>query len=297
MLSINRMDEYITGERFSELADFSIADMGVVNKCRDDLCKYKIPRNGKITKDVLEKIQISKIFFIQPNSLAFFANSVLPNINHNFILITHNSSYTVGLMSNSIDSLEEIKVASAKIINNKNLIKWFGINMVPNNKCQGILDGLPNTHLLPKIKHKILEDNKLNLKINLIYINFSKNTHNSRKAVMDKLINNGFKTNNNKEWSKFIEELSTYKFCCCPRGKGVDTHRMYEALCLNVIPIVELNDIIYNYFNDLPILWVDDWSIINTEYLNTKYEEMKTKKYNTDKLNFGYWKDTILNTI
>ena len=291
------MNEYITGTKFSELADFSVADTARVDKTKEDLCKYKIPRHVKITSEVKKQIELSKIFFIQPNSLSYFACSVLPHIINNFILITHNSSYTVGLMDTTIDSMEEIKTASNKIINNEKLFRWFGLNMMPGNKCEGILDGLPDPYLLPEIKYKILQDNKLNLKTNLIYINFSTKTHKCRPKILDKIIKNGFKKNNGKDWDKFIEELSTYKFCACPRGNGVDTYRMYEALCLNVIPVVEKNIIIYNYFNDLPILWIDNWDIITPEYLNMKYEEIKNKSYNLDKLNFSYWKEKILNML
>tara|TARA_B100000424_G_scaffold244013_1_gene213985 strand:+ start:8769 stop:9644 length:876 start_codon:yes stop_codon:yes gene_type:complete len=288
---------YITGTKFSELADFSVADIETTNKNKDDLSKYKIARGAKKTKEIINQIQLSKIFFIQPNSLADFAYSVLPHIINNFILITHNSSYTVGLMDTQIDSIKEIRVASNKIINNKNLLRWFGLNMIPGDKCEGILDGLPNPHLLPEIKYKFLEDNKLNLKTNLIYINFSTKTHNCRHQILKILKKNKLKINNGNPWDKFIKELSTHKFCACPRGNGVDTHRMYEALCLNVIPVVEKNIIIYNYFNDLPILWIDNWDIITPEYLNIKYEEIKSKSYNLDKLNFSYWKEKILNML
>ena len=48
-------------------------------------------------------------------------------------------------------------------------------------------------------------------------------------------------------WEKKTERTKTwelhdnYSFELCPEGNGMDTHRFYEALFLNTIPIVKKN--------------------------------------------------------
>ena len=49
-----------------------------------------------------------------------------------------------------------------------------------------------------------------------------------------------------------------------------------------------------NPFNDLPILFVDNYDDITTEYLNEKYEEFKQMEFNLDKLDVSYWHKKIL---
>jgi hypothetical protein len=102
--------------------------------------------------------------------------------------------------------------------------------------------------------------------------------------------------NKNKHmlWSKYIEELSKYKFAISPEGNGIDCHRTWECLYLGVIPIViESNEMLY--FNDLPILFVKSYDIITKEYLEKTYSNFyKDKVFNLEKLNISYWKKTML---
>lgn len=46
-------------------------------------------------------------------------------------------------------------------------------------------------------------------------------------------------------------------------------------------------------FDDLPVIIVNDYREISEDFLNQKYEEMKYKKYNYEKLYIHYWKNLI----
>ena len=49
-----------------------------------------------------------------------------------------------------------------------------------------------------------------------------------------------------------------------------------------------------NEFDDLPILFINDWTDIEgEEYLEKKYNEITSKTWNMDKLKFSYWKNLI----
>ena len=88
------------------------------------------------------------------------------------------------------------------------------------------------------------------------------------------------------------KELSLYKFVLCPPGAGVDTHRLWESLYLNCIPIVERSTI-NKLYDDLPILVVNNWNDITENYLNIKYKEIENNKlnkiYNMEKITLKYW--------
>ena len=55
-----------------------------------------------------------------------------------------------------------------------------------------------------------------------------------------------------------------YSFELCPEGNGLDTHRFYEALLLNTIPIVKRNSLESMYIQ-FPCVIVDDWKEITKE--------------------------------
>jgi hypothetical protein len=88
------------------------------------------------------------------------------------------------------------------------------------------------------------------------------------------------------------EVLSKYKFILSPRGGGVDCHRTWEALYLDIIPIV-LSSSINELYEELPILVINDWNEITEDFLNQKYIEISNKKergeYNMKKLYLRYW--------
>jgi len=99
---------------------------------------------------------------------------------------------------------------------------------------------------------------------------------------------------------KCYDLISKYKFILSPQGAGLDCHRTWEALYLDIIPIV-LSSTINEIYEDLPILVVKDWNEITEDFLNEKYREISLKKergeYNIEKMFCSYWINTIKNKI
>lgn len=103
---------------------------------------------------------------------------------------------------------------------------------------------------------------------------------------------------NNNDSLNYLKKISQSKFMVCPRGCGIDTYRMWDCIYLGCIPIIIKYEG-YKQFEDLPILFLEDWEEINNideEFLNKKWSEMLEKDYNYDKLNLEYWKNKILNS-
>lgn len=95
---------------------------------------------------------------------------------------------------------------------------------------------------------------------------------------------------------EYYKELPKFKFVLSPPGAGLDCHRTWELLYLGCIPIVQKSTI-SELYEDLPILVVDKWDDITKEFLERKYEEIKTMKengkYNMEKLYIQYWLNLI----
>jgi hypothetical protein len=137
---------------------------------------------------------------------------------------------------------------------------------------------------------------------NLVYMNFLVRTYPPEREVC-------YSTFYGKPWvtlghsektldarKQFLIDIRNHLFVLCPRGNGVDTHRLWETLYMGSIPIVK-RDIAVRDFTDLPILFVDDWNEITEDYLLEKYEEMKGRTWNMKKLTFTYWKERILKAL
>jgi hypothetical protein len=91
---------------------------------------------------------------------------------------------------------------------------------------------------------------------------------------------------------RYLLNLKSHKFTLCPRGNGIDTHRIWESLYMGCIPIVKRN-MVHKDWLDLPILWIDDWSEITQESLEIAYATMRWGDYALEKLNVSYWINKI----
>jgi len=133
---------------------------------------------------------------------------------------------------------------------------------------------------------------------NLVYMNFSIDTYPSdRQSCYDTFKDKPWVTVGILEGRRsFLQEIRNHTFVLCPRGNGLDTHRLWETLYMGSIPIVKRH-IGLNEFTDLPILFIDDWSDVTEEKLRATAHEFATRQWNLEKLKFSYWKKRILSQV
>jgi hypothetical protein len=186
----------------------------------------------------------------------------------------------------------------------------FCVNKVSDdNNTFGIPLGISNdtdespAHRICGNKDVFIDIMETNInKKNLAYINFTLSTFISeRKLVFDMFSNENWVKVGKTEttWDgnrKYLMDIKSSKFVFCPRGNGVDTHRLWESLYMGSIPIVKYEST-HHLFKDLPILFVNEWNEINEDFLNKKYIEIINKKWNLDKLKISYWENMIKNKI
>ena len=151
-----------------------------------------------------------------------------------------------------------------------------------------------------------IESNELN--INLIYFAFRTNTDKNRTSAETR------KTNINRETiintlkkkgysfpmlppKEYIKSLLMAKFCPSPEGNGIDCHRHWESLYCKTIPIIEHNEKMKTKLKNLPVIYTIDYSEINDEYLNEKYNEMLDIEYDFSSLFLSYYNETEKNKI
>ena len=174
----------------------------------------------------------------------------------------------------------------------------FGIPLGITNDCDDseLHKIFGNKDIMVQVSNSKIE------KENLCYLNFNISTFpTERKFIFDNFANKywvkvGDIENTLMGRKKFLEEIKSSKFVFCPRGNGIDTHRLWETLYMGSIPIVKY-EITHELFTDLPILFINDWSEINEDFLEQKYVEMIDKEWNMEKLKLSYWVNFIKNKI
>ena len=78
------------------------------------------------------------------------------------------------------------------------------------------------------------------------------------------------------------------KFVIAPRGNGWDTHRLWEALYLGCVPIVESSGL-DELDSHLPILIVKSWSSLNEKTLEDVYERFLPRLKFQERLHRPFW--------
>ncbi len=263
---------------------------------------------GRIKKNILEvfHIEIAPYYELPKRSAIIFLGHLhksFDSINqidklYNKIKKNHDQSYILLIGKGDYEFDERF----AKNIP-KNLKRIFANNVnVKNQNVSYFPMGrdFRNAHLFDKFS-PILK------KPILCYCNFSLNTHPLRQILFDSIKTREFikfaHMGNFLSYSitreKFFEDLQFSKFVICPRGNGLDTFRMWDCLYLGTIPIVVKEAIFQKELEDLPILFInkyEDYSKLTKEYLEHKYLEMLSKKYNFKKLLLSYWFDQVEKT-
>jgi hypothetical protein len=92
---------------------------------------------------------------------------------------------------------------------------------------------------------------------------------------------------------EYMESLTRHKFIFCPEGSGIDTFRIWEALSVGCIPILERSYFSHYFGQLLPILVVNDFLDVTQELLIKAYEEIMSKDYELQRLTKKYWLDRI----
>ena len=87
-----------------------------------------------------------------------------------------------------------------------------------------------------------------------------------------------------------MEDLRRSKFTISPPGAGIDCHRIWESVAVGTVPIVE-NCHNISFYEDMPILIIENWDEVQEEHLNEQYDKIINKS--KDKLYLDYWVDKL----
>lgn len=259
---------------------------------------------------MIDSIQINKLSKLHNKKNIRFCKTdyllsefeYIKTLNYDIILISGNSDYAI------TDDI--INIAP------KNIKKWYAQNALVNNPIlEPIPIGLENQ--LPSLREghgigygdRVIEREKIFAAINskkkipnkFIYANFNINTNvNHRLPVKDICLSTDFILwqEPNLTINDFFNQILDHKMIVCPAGNGVDTHRLWEVLYCDRVPIIiKLGPYkIYELYKQLPIIILDSIEKLKDyNFLINKYNLIKSNLYNKNLLSNKYWINKIQN--
>ena len=235
-----------------------------------------------------ENLKNKDTVFVKTDLLEDYFKKVHPKIKVKYILLSHNSD-------DKVDSRHK-RYLDSKIIH------WFAQNLVEEfaDNVSVIPIGLENRWYLKNGKLRSLkkfENFKYNKDLFALSA-FNTETHEERLELLESVKSNRLINKpeiNNK--TEYLDYVSRSKFVLCPEGNGPDTHRVWESLLFESIPVMKeskFTNILEK--SDVPILTLNNWSEIkdlDSEILNNFYEQNKVR-FNSNKYSyFSFWENKI----
>jgi hypothetical protein len=235
-------------------------------------------------EEFLNVCRAAKTIFVYTHLLDYFEKYIAPRLNNDFVLVTHNSDDAVGL-------------SRLALLNHPNLVAWFAQNAhVAHSKLHPLPIGMANSQWGESRVNFLFEQSQHLEKSKLVYANFSVATHPSRVAALSAATSAPAVTiQSGVSFEDYVTELAKHKFCLCPRGNGLDTHRFWEAQYLDCIPIIVKDDWIPAY-SGLPILVLDSWEALATTNLDDMYIRITTTAFDRRSLTMNYYAHQIKNS-
>ncbi len=176
---------------------------------------------------------------------------------------------------------------------------WFAQNVdVRDERLIPIPIGLERDRWFPHLRKKEAMITMPDVeKVGLLYLNFNPCTHWQRIALYDWFGNEPWCTvepgHNGVGFLNYARQIKRHKFVLCPDGNGMDTHRIWETLCLGSYPVVERHVFTEEFAKILPLLVVDDWSEVAEHKLHRVYKDFASREWCWEALEIDYWENLI----
>lgn len=239
-------------------------------------CDYEFDADWKLRKLDLSQIPEGARLFVRRYFLETFLKDYFPKLLRPVTIV-------IGYGAFSIDERHR------PFLDAPNLKSCFAVHAtIKHDKLTALPLGWPdyNRALMPKEPSTRYFDEKAIP----IYCNWTQSYH-PQRAELGKV----FKVWPKKVFREYIEELKSAEFVICPQGHTPDCNRVWEALWLGTIPVVQDHGISAMY-EDLPVIMVEDLSKTTYEQLCRERELLKLSKLDSSRLYAQHYINKIKGT-
>ena len=255
------IDNIITGEKLQQLTNVYIGESDDFNY---NPLIASCPNKHKNIHEITSKYDNPSIIFCYGHRIQLFAEK-LRYLKNPFILLTHNSDQNILENTNSVfiilnsHLLQKWYAQNVGFIHVK--IEFLPIGMANNMWAHGNLNFFRNSPNITKLFAK---------KTKKTFMNFNISTNREKRQACYNILSNKIPFLPMIGPYENLKRLSEYEFCICPEGNGFDTHRFWEALYLQCIPIVITNPLIevIRQTTNIPMVILPSWSDYNKSALD-----------------------------
>ena len=281
--------KHITGYKFARISDFVFSEV--------------------LTKDQFKKINPQNIHILYQNNshicyqrkeIVLSDNNVVFSIN-NSLDVLFDSTKKINVKNLTLITSQTDHRISKKVFSKlpEQFTSWYSINVDHINENLhpiplGISNGYEKSINFEKNFIELNTDEFKKPKENLLYLSFEERTNIRLRSGLKDFFTNfeWVKIESNKNsLSNYEHDLKNSNFILCPQGNGIDTHRIWESLYFGTIPIIKKHKN-FNDFDNLPVLFVDDFYDLNEQLLLDYLKNLKN--YQLTQIDFDYWKNKIL---
>ena len=249
-MNINNM---VTGERIQNITDTYIG--------YDDDFSYNpfIERQ----KDKHETWPIYSNYDNKPHIFCYGHNVVKLSLvihlfRNPFVLVTHNSDQ-------NIDNTPAVN----RLLNDVNVVRWYAQNVNYHHpKLHFVPIGIANS-MWDHGNLSLFERLNTNEKTHDIYMYFDIYTNHDKRIPCMEALSGKVEFLPKMDVRANLERMAKYRYCICPEGNGLDTHRLWEAYYLHMVPILlrSTHTEIIEKQCGLPMILLDEWGDLNMDAL------------------------------
>ncbi len=248
---------------------------------RTDQYVWPTKSQGGVTFDP-SKVRPGDVILVRDAPLFF--KKMHPRIQHPYIIVTHG------------EHLDKVSKIYEQFMDEEKVIAWFGIHA--SKKVQhpkffpipiGVIQQPANYKKRASLHEYFTRLRKTSEHKYLLYMNFADINKPERKRVREMFSHKSYcKRGQRQPFNSYLKEMAQCKFTLSPKGLGPDCYRTWESLLCGSIPVVRRSQL-DPLFEGLPVLIIDKWEEINEEFLEKKYIEIMSKKYDLRRLYMEYW--------
>jgi hypothetical protein len=245
-------NEIITGERIQDCADIFV---GFEQDFQYNPFIYQIKNKHthfhEFNKYYPSQYENPRVIFCYGHNILHFS-LIMSTFKNPFVLITHNSDENI-INKETVNNILEHPL----------LIRWYGQNVdYVHPKLRFLPIGLANSQW-PHGNLLIYEHifNTQIEKTQSVFMNFKVDTNPIKRIVCKNILEKKINMLQMVDPITNILRLSLYKYCICPEGNGLDTHRLWECYYLRVVPILLRNTYseIIQKETGLPMILLHSW--------------------------------------
>lgn len=239
------------------------------------------------------------IIFLKVDFVPRFFEELHPKITTPYLLITHNGDVSP-IYLKALDH-PWLGYDMSKYLEDPKLVAWFAQNIdYMHPKLKPIPIGIGNSYNFHGDINVFLSATEdipaFDTRLQKVYLNFTIQTNvHERQTAMNFFKDKSYASIAGfKPTAEYLNEMKQYKYIVNPPGNGLDCHRTWEALLLGCVPIMK-HSFLDPMFEDLPVIFVNEWSEVTEAFLAQQSLEIAHKKYNLNKVYAAYWIDLIKN--